>query len=130
MFARPSNQIGPPATCLTPISGLVHDDPQQPGTPERPQAETPQSVVRLDEGLLRRVLGFGRFTENQVGSPKGDLLIAPDQFRVCVWVTLPGLLDETALLQRPSLPACRCYRIYTARLRLVPNPVIIPSAAW
>jgi len=82
------------------IPRLVDDDAHQPGTKGRAGAKPTKGVKRLDERLLRGILGFRRFPSDLIGGSKRQLLISLDELIVGPGVATSGPVDEFGVLQR------------------------------
>src|SRR3954447_23172664 len=104
----------PPPRGTAPVARLVGDDPQQPRPPRRADPEAPEGAVRLDERVLRRLLGVrgaagdhARRAKRHVGVTRDELLVRGD-------ITAQGTHDELGVLvhrravHRP--PRSRSYR--------------------
>src|SRR5260370_26145883 len=76
------------------VARLIRDDLQQPWPKSRTSAKSTQSIERLDECLLRRVLRFDRIAQNQVRDAERYFLKAQHQTGVRVRVALARTLDQ------------------------------------
>jgi hypothetical protein len=54
------------------VARLVGDDLEQPRSQRRTLAEAPERAVRLDEGVLNRLLGVGGRSRDDIRGAEGD----------------------------------------------------------
>ena len=74
---RPQRQRRLTARATAPVARLVYDDCQQPRAERRALAKAWQCLPRLHESLLRRILGVGGRTRDEICRPERDLLVFP-----------------------------------------------------
>ena len=83
------------------VASLVGDDPQQPRLERRAAPEAPERALRLDESVLRGLLGVGGVARQQVRRAERDPLICAHERLPGLEVAAPGPLDELGFVQWP-----------------------------
>src|SRR5262249_42726460 len=94
---RAERELLPPAGRAPPVPRLVRDDPQQPRPERRAAPEAAERAVRLDEPVLRGLLGVGGVAGEQVGGAEGDPLVQAHELLVGGCVAALRALDELLL---------------------------------
>jgi hypothetical protein len=109
-----------------PISRLVGDYAQQPGTGRRTGPESVQRAVCLHEPVLGGVFGLGGRSGDHVGGPEGDLLVMAHDLLIGGRIPALGACKQLGIVLRPALhrnvsstPATpRWFRLQPSRRRV------------
>src|SRR5438128_5592346 len=112
----PQRELRPPTGGPAPVARLVRDDLQQPRAHGQLRLEASERPPRLDESLLRRVLGLGCVAGDEVSDSERDLLMRTHDLLIGTRVSTLRTQHELALFEWTAL---HC-GYYTAQRGAVP----------
>ena len=96
---RAQREVRAPAGRAAAVARLVGDDLQQPGPERRARAEAAERAPRLDEAVLRGLLGVGGVAGDHVGRAEGDALVCVHELLVGVRVAALRAADQVGFVE-------------------------------